>query len=333
MATHVPVGCARLLDSQHGVIARWQAPAVGLNPAFIDNQLRFGRWQPLYRGVYASYTGTPPRESVLWAALLRAGPGAVLSHHTAAELEGLTERQARSTHVTIAHGKRVRFCETELQGSLPFIAIHRTERLDAIRHPIWTPPRTRIEETVLDLAELSAGFDDAFSWLSRGCGRRLVTPAVLRRALVMRSRMRWRDEIIGALRIIEDGVQSNLEHRYVRDVERPHGLPKAKRQARMAANMGSPGTSRPRSRYLDNLYEAFGVAVELDGGAYHLVEDRWRDIRRDNLNGRSGIVTLRFNWVDVTQRPCAVADDVIDALQRRGWPGQPTRCGPKCMIA
>jgi very-short-patch-repair endonuclease len=332
MRPGLPDECARLLSAQQGVIARWQASAIGLSPALIDTQLRQGRWQPLYRGVYAAYTGPPPRDSVLWAGLLRAGPGAVLSHHTATELDGLTDRPSTATHVTIARSRRVRVCEAESQGSLPCITVHQTRRLDAIRHPARTPPRTRIEETVLDLAELSAGFDDAFSWLSRGCGRRLVTPPVLRGALIVRGRMRWHDEILGALQIIEDGVQSNLEYRYVRDVERPHGLPAAKRQARMAGSSDRRHT-RLGSRYLDNLYEAFGVAVELDGSAYHLAEDRWRDIRRDNLNATSGIVTLRFGWTDVSQRPCAVAADVATALRQRGWPGRTARCGPRCMIA
>jgi hypothetical protein len=328
MATRYP----KLLDLQNGVIAGWQAPAVGLSPAVIEARLRSGRWQPLYRGVYATYTGPVPREGVMWAALLRAGPGAVLSHHTAAELDGLTDRPSRTTHVTVGPGKRVRVSEAELRGSLPRIMVHRAARLDAIRHPVRTPPRTRIEETVLDLAELSADFDDAFSWLSRGCGRRLVSPPMLRGALTMRSRIRWRDEILGALRVIEDGVQSNLEYRYVRDVERAHRLPKAKRQARVAAgsaHLASSGTRR--SQYLDNLYEAFGVAVELDGSAYHLVEDRWRDIRRDNVNATSGIVTLRFSWTDVSQRPCAVAADVTGALRQRGWSGRAAQCGPRCM--
>lgn len=335
MATKYP----KLLDLQNGVFAGWQAPTVGLSPAVIDARLRRGRWRPLYRGVYATYTGPVPREGVVWAGLLRAGPGAVLSHHTAAELDGLTDRPSRTTHVSVGPGKRVRVSEAELQGSLPRIMVHRAARLDAIRHPARTPPRTRIEDTVLDLAELSAHFDDAFSWLSRGCGRRLVTPPMLRGALIMRSRMRWRDEILAALLIIEDGVQSNLEYRYVRDVERAHGLPEAKRQARVAADSGHlagsrhlAGSGHLRSRYLDNLYEAFGVAVELDGSAYHLVEDRWRDIRRDNLNATSGIVTLRFSWTDVSQRPCAVAADVIGALRRRGWSGRAAQCGLGCMI-
>ena len=325
MAADIPDDCARLLKFQHGVLARWQAPAAGLSPAAIDARLRRGRWQSLYHGVYAAYTGVPPRESLLWAGLLRAGPGAVLSHHTAAELDGLTDRPSPVTHVTIGSERHVRLCGHDERGPTPRLVVHRTERLDAIRHPARTPPRTRIEETVLDLVQLSASFDDAFSWLSRGCGRRLVTVQLLREALVLRSRTRWRDATIGALALIAEGVHSNLEYRYVRDVERAHGLPEAKRQFRMAGGLSATG-----SQYLDNLYQRFGVAAELDGRAYHLVEDRWRDIRKDNASAASGIVTLRFSWTDVNCRAYEVAAEVGAALRQRGWDGQPCRCGPAC---
>jgi hypothetical protein len=322
MTAVLPDHCAQLLAFQHGVIARWQAAAVGLSPAVIDGQLRRGRWQPLYVGVYAAYTGAPPRGSLLWAGVLRAGPEAALSHHTAAELDGLTDRPSESLHITVDHKRRIEISGARRHELAPAIVLHRTSRFDAIRHPARTPPRTRIEETVLDLAALSTGFDDAFGWLSRGCGRRLVTPQQLHQALDARGRVRWRDEILAALAVIADGVHSNLEYRYVRDVERPHGLPEATRQARMLR--------RPRSYYLDNLYQPFGVAVELDGAAHHLVEDRWRDIRKDNASATSGIVTLRFSWADVTRRPCAVAADVAGALRRRGWCGPPARCGRAC---
>jgi len=324
MSADLPGDGARLLKRQRGVIARWQAPAAGLSTAFIDGQPRRGRWRPLYFGVYAAFTGVPPRESLLWAGLLRAGPGAVLSYHTAAELDGLTDRRGRVTHVTVGSGKRVRINGESPRGVSPRIVVHRTERLAAARHPVRNPPRTRIEETVLDLAQLSTSFDDAFSWLSRGCGRRLVTAQQLRQAVIARGRQRWSDEILAALPVIADGVHSNLENRYVRDVERPHGLPEAKRQSRLVQ-----GT---RSRYPDNMYESFGVGVELDGNAYHLVEDRWRDIRKDNASATSGIVTLRFSWADVSRRPCVVATIVAAALRQRGWPGPPSRCGPACMI-
>jgi very-short-patch-repair endonuclease len=322
MSADPPGDCARLLKRQRGVIARWQAPTVGLSPAFIDAQLRRDRWQPLYRGVYAAYTGTPPREAVLWAGILRAGPGAVLSHHSAAELDGLADSPGQVIHVTVSHGQKLSIPASERDDRVPAIAVHQSERLDIIRHPARTPPRTRIVETVLDLTQTSANFDDAFSWLSRGCGRRLVTPQQLCRALNARARMRWRDEILAALDVVSDGVHSNLEYRYVRDVERPHGLPRAKRQVRMLKGM--------RSQYLDNLYESFGVGVELDGRAYHRVEDRWRDIRKDNASATSGIVTLRFSWTDVTRRPCSVAAAVAGALQQRGWPGPEAGCSPGC---
>jgi hypothetical protein len=325
MSAELSGECAQLLKRQRGVIARWQAPSVGLSPSVIDGLLRQDRWQPLYFGVYAVFTGAPPRESLLWAGLLRAGPGAVLSHHSAAELDGLTDRANAGTHVTVGHNRRIEVSGGRRHRLAPRIVLHRSTRLDAIRHPARTPPRTRIDETVLDLTQASAGFDEVFSWLSRGCGRRLVTPQQLSQALNARGRVRWRDEIVAALDVVSEGAHSYLEYRYIYDVERPHGLPTAKRQATML--------QEARSRHLDNLYEAFGVGVELDGRAYHLVEDRWCDIHKDNASAISGITTLRFSWADVTRRPCAVAADVARALQCRGWPGRACRCGPGCTAA
>ncbi len=323
MPVNLPEDCVRLLDFQRGAIARWQAPEVGLSPPIIDAMLRRGRWQPLYRGVYAAYTGDPPRDCLEWGAVLRAGAGAVLSHYTSARLDGLTEQPAQAIHVTVGHDRHVRMAVGERHEAAPPIVFHRTDRIEIIRHPARTPPRTRIEETVLDLTQIAASFDRALFWLSAACGRRLVTAEMLHGAAARRGRLRWRDEILGALEIIPDGVHSNLEFRYVRDVERAHGLPLATRQARMT--IGRP------SQYADNLYEAFGVAVELDGQAAHLVEDRWRDIHRDNFSARSGIITLRYSWADVTRRPCAVAADIIAVLRQRGWTGAPSCCGPHCM--
>jgi very-short-patch-repair endonuclease len=319
--------CAWLLDLQRGVIARWQAAAAGLDPGTVDALLRTGRWRPLYRGVYAAYTGEPPRESQLWAAALRAGPGAALSHYTAAELDGLTDRACNIIHVAVGHDRRIGISAREVNGRAPRIIVHRTARIDEIRHPARTPPQTRVEETVLDLTQLSPDFDDAFSWLSRACGRRLLTPQLLHEAVGRRGRVRWREEILAALPLMADGVNSLLEYRYVRHVEQPHALPTPKRQAKFIR-----GVRFPRSQYLDNLYEPYGLVVELDGSAAHLVEDRWRDIHRDNFFSRLGIETLRFSWTDVTRRPCAVALSVRDVLRHRGWDGQAARCGPSCAL-
>ena len=79
---------------------------------------------------------------------------------------------------------------------------------------------------------------------------------------------------------------SLLEYRYVHRVERPHGLPAARRQVRIRQRTGN--------KYLDNLYEEYGVCSELDGTAAHPADEQWRDKRRDNANAVQGIVTLRF---------------------------------------
>jgi hypothetical protein len=224
-----------LIAAQSEAIARWQAPTVGLDTTVIDAQPRLGRWQPLYRGVYAAFTG-PPRG--------RASCGALCS----------------------------------------------------------------------EPGPVSA-------WLISACARRRATPVALQ-AIQARPRIRWRAALAGALEDIGNGIRSVLEYRYARAVERPHGLPAARPQARV------PRGSRPH--YFDNLYADFGVAVELDGRAAHRPEDRWADTPRDNFFAGVGIVTLRYGWADVTERPCQVAAEVGQVLRERGWTGTVSRCGLAC---
>jgi hypothetical protein len=117
---------------------------------------------------------------------------------------------------------------------------------------------------------------------------------------------------------------SALERNYVHGVERAHGLPTARRQAKRRLGSGT--------RYLDNLYED-GVCVELDGLAAHPEEGRWRDTHRDNANQVLGTRTLRYGWPDATERRCATAAEIAAVLRRHGWQGTPRRCGPGCAIA
>jgi very-short-patch-repair endonuclease len=314
MTANLPEDCRQLIELQRGVLARWQAPDVALKPTAIDSLLRSGRWRPLQRGVYAAFTGEPGREAELWAAVLRAGPHAVLSHQTAAELDGLTSRRSEAIHVTVPDGKHVR----QISG----IRLHRSERLTEARHPSRTPPRTRVEETVLDLTQTARNIDGAFGWLCQACGSRLTTPELLITALEKRGKVRWRCILRGALADIDDGALSVLEVHYVRDVERPHGLPRARRQAQMARSSGRI--------YLDNLVDRYRTCIELDGKAAHPLADRWRDIARDNTSAAEGLTTLRYGWADVAQHPCQTAAQIAAVLRRRGWPGQPTPCGRSC---
>lgn len=322
MAIHISGACQELLELQHGVIARWQAAEAGLNARVIDPQLHNGRWQSLYRGVYATFSGRASRMAVLWAAVLRGGPGAALSYDTAAELDRLVDKPSSFIHVTVGPGRQATLSLRERQGPAPKIIFHRCARIEQVRHPARTPPRTRIEETTLDLIELSPNIDQALAWLASACGRRLTTPELLLGSMAARPRLRWRTELICALTDVGGGVHSVLEWHYVRGVERSHGLPRAERQA--VSRVGG------RTRYLDNHYQEFGVAVELDGQAAHPAEARWRDIHRDNASAEAGIVTLRYGWADVMDEPCRVAAEIARVLRNHGWNGRPRPCGPGC---
>jgi very-short-patch-repair endonuclease len=316
MTANLPDSCCQLIELQRGVLARWQAPDAGLDLGTIKSQLRSGRWKPMHRGVYATFTGAPSREAEFWGAVLRAGPGAALSHQTAAEVDGLTSAQSPVIHVMVPGGARIR--------PIPGVCVHRSERLAEARHPSRTPPRTRIEETVLDLTQTASTIDAAFGWLCQACGSRLTTPGLLLSAMDGRAKMRWRAILHGALDDIGDGAHSVLEVRYVRDVERPHGLPRARRQARIARNAGRT--------YLDNLVERYRTCIELDGKAAHPVAERWRDIARDNASAADGIITLRYGWPDVARRPCQTAAQIAAVLRIRGWTGPAVPCGPCCPV-
>jgi hypothetical protein len=305
-----------LLQTQHGIISRQQALACGLTPAAVDWLVLSRRWQAMRRGVYSAFTGEPSREAVLWAALHRAGAGAVLSHQTAAELFKITDRQSSLVHVTVPASRHVARCDG--------IVMHRSTRLAESMHPSLLPPRTRIEQTVLDLVAQAATFNPAFATACSACQRRLTTPGRLADAMNRRKKLRWRTELNVALAEISSGVHSLLEYKYVHDVERPHGLPQASRQARIV--------SGGRTSFLDNLYDEYRLCVELDGKEAHPDDQRWLDIRRANAVAANGITTLRYGWSDIDRRPCQTAVQVGAVLRTRGWPGPLRRCSATCDV-
>lgn len=289
--------------------------AAGLTRHAVYARLASGRWQRVHAGVYAAYSGPLARESQLWAAVLGARPGAVLCHQTAAELHGLREpRKGGVIHVMARRGSAV--------APMAGVAVHYSGRVDAARHPALRPPRTRLEETVLDLAEAERTATGATAWILDACASRRTTPARLLEVMDGRPRMRQREILLAALGDARIGVQSILEHGYLYKVERPHGLPAGTRQLRT-----SDGSS---ARYEDVRYEEYGVIVELDGRQAHPDGERWRDTRRDNVSAASGLITLRYSYADVMERPCEVADEVARALASRGYTGGARRCGGSC---
>jgi hypothetical protein len=302
---------------QDGIVSRSQAIRAGLSVGMVKFRVSSGRWRQIYPGVYATFTGGPGRGAQLWAALLSAGAGAVLSHETAAELQRLADKPVEMIHVTVPVQRRIRPAEG--------VSLHRSVRAAKAVQAYSYPPRTRVEETVLDLTQAAANFDDACGWVTRALARGLTDEEGLLAAMRQRAKLRWRTDLGDLIAAAAGGDHSVLEYRYDRDVDRAHGLPRAIRQAPFTG----PGGGRGRR---DRLYAEYGVAVELDGRVAHPAESQWKDKARDNAAAVDGIVTLRYGWTQVRRHPCETAVEVAKVLRARGWAGWPRRCSPGCLV-
>ena len=107
MTRAIPAVARDLLAVQAGVLSRAQALRAGMTDKQIKAAWRSGRWQRLHTGVYAAFSGEPGRAAMLWAAVLRTGPVAVLSHDSAAELYGLVATPAPAIHVMVPAGRQI----------------------------------------------------------------------------------------------------------------------------------------------------------------------------------------------------------------------------------
>lgn len=295
----------------------------GFTPAGVRNLVRRGKWQQLRRAVYATFGGPPTREAVLWAALLRAGPDAVLSHQSAAERHGLLIRPSQVIHVAVARER-----DPARSGKISGVVIHRSDAVLSGRHPVMSPPCTRIEDTVLDLVKVSRSPDEAYDWICKAIGGRRTTAGRLRKALDSRARFPGRRNLEVAIGDTGGGALSWLERNYVTGVERPHALPLATRQFRVPRQGGQ--------RYLDNLYEDYLLCVELDGTAAHPASHQWQDKRRDRANlATAKIVTVRVGYLDICDRDhqCQTAAELARILTDRG-PAVGRACDrPGCPVA
>jgi hypothetical protein len=144
MGDVIPQSLRTLAGDQAGVVTRRQALGTGMSDGAIVARIRFGRWRRVHAGVYATFTGPMSRDAQLWAAVLAAGPGAQLSHETAAELNRLTDRHSPFIHVTIPADRRI----TPPKG----VIIHLSSTLSVgWRFARGIPPHTFAEETIVDL--------------------------------------------------------------------------------------------------------------------------------------------------------------------------------------
>jgi hypothetical protein len=173
-------GVARLALRQWGVASRAQLLAMGLSRGAVEHWLSVGRLQLLYRGVYAVGHAALRPEGHRLAAVLACGPGAVLSHRTAAAHWGLLKTDQTPIDVTAPRGRH----------GAPGIRLHRSRCLDA-RDTTRNKgiAITTISRTLLDLAATAR-------------------PSELERALAQTERLRLYDH-----RAIQATIARNNGHR------------------------------------------------------------------------------------------------------------------------
>lgn len=307
------------LAEQDGMVSRRQLRAAGLDDNDIERMLRRRQLRSVHPGVYVEHTGPLTWRQRAWAAVLACWPAALYGHSAmrAAETstrKGAPDHAGELIHVGVEHPRK--------KMGPPGVRVHRLVGLQEKVQWNFGPPRMRFEEAVLAVCADEKSADGALAVAADSCQRRRTTPARLLRALAGR-RIRHGAWLRSVLDDIASGAHSLLEHGYLNRVERPHGLPTARRQRHENTEDGS--------LYRDALYEAQGVVVELDGRVGHEWSDeRWDDMDRDLDAGADGLLSVRLGWRQVFGTSCRTAERIDRILRRRGWEGRMRPCGSDC---
>lgn len=297
--------------ANEGVATRSELVSLGVSAGTITTRIKDGEWQRPMPGVYLLFPGTPDLRQRLMCVQKWTKGTAVFSHMTAGYLHGICRQPPGVLDAYVAPTRGFR--------RTPRCRIRRSE-LSIV--PVGDPPRTSLEQTVIDLINEASNESKALEILVSATQMNLDI-ASLRNSISGYKRMRHRMFVMRVTDLVDEGVESFLELKYHKRVERAHGLPRAVRQKR----------ERIRGRWLrsDCWYEGLGVRVELDGELAHPGRATDADVMRDNdVRVALREITLRYRWPQVQNMPCTVAAQVAAALRRRGWGGTPTGCSPRC---
>ncbi len=289
-------------EDQCGVLTDAQAQSLGLTAPGLRWQLSSGRWQRPLPKILITHPGPWTPSQRLWAASLWGGNNAVLAAATACELDGLKGKQDSQIHlVTPSTGGRT---------SRDFVTVHRSTLLTEDIHPTNVPRRTTPARSVIDLAVSRIRADDATAVIAAAVQQRLVVAEQLSDMIARFPNARHRAAIVGAIEDALGGSQSLPEMQALRAIRRG-GLPEPTRQTiRMEGD---------RRRYLDLVWLAYCLCIEIDGG-FHIEVDKWiDDMMRDAEISVSGLYVIRVPAAIVRRDPKRFVDLVRRLLLSRGW--------------
>jgi very-short-patch-repair endonuclease len=285
----------------------------GLTRAGIAARLRSGDFVAISRGVYGSAAVVrqvkQERSGELLlqaaAALATTGPGAVLSHYTAAQIHRLDLLDRAPALVTITRLPGVtRSAKAGVQvrcARLP--ADHLTQRLGV---PVTTAART-----VVDLAR-SMSFEAGVVVADSSLRRKRTTKDELRAVLEDCARWPGASRAAAVIEFADRRAESALES-IARVVFRDQGLPVPELQAWL-------GGDEPVGR-VDFYWRKFRTIAEVDGAMKYAIEGQasWRaraQLRRDAYLREAGFEVVHFDWNDITTEPERVAAAIRTAFER-----------------
>jgi very-short-patch-repair endonuclease len=227
------------------------------------------------------------------AAVLACGPGAVLSHSSAAGLWKIAREWTGVIEISVAANRQPR---------RPGIRIHRRSHLDASTHqgiPITSPT-----QTLLDLSR-RLGPHHLEAAVNNADKLDLVTPESLRAELDKRRG----EPGVGKLRTLLDEATFVLTDS---ELERLFN-PIARR-----AGLSQPLTQEwINGHRVDFFFPDLGLVVETDGLRYHrTATQQSRDRRRDQRHLAAGLTPLRFTHCQVKYEPEDV-ERTLRAVARR----------------
>jgi very-short-patch-repair endonuclease len=284
-----------LAATQWERVSRRQLVAIGFTPAMIRSRLRVGGLHRVYPGVYAVGHTHRTRYGDEVAALLAAGPAAVLSHRSAAVIWQFVEWSARDLEVTVPEVART--------DSRPGLIVHRSRtltRADIRRYrglPITSPARTMVDyaETT-PRRELERALDE-------GLARRLVSPTSVRAAIAR-----------------APGRRSTALLEELLDPDRPTGVTVGQAEERLlgiirAVNLADPDRNVKLGPFtVDFLWRDANVAIEVDSYTWHSGPAVFkRDRRKDAYLGDHGIRLLRVTW-EMMDEPLPLVGRIIREL-------------------
>jgi hypothetical protein len=305
---------AAVIDEHDGVLST----AIALR-YLTEKQLRWrvssGRWQKPSHGVIVAQSGPLTERQTLRAALLRAGPRAVLAGLTAARLDGFKGFDDKTTIANRPIFLLVPYGYKQRNPPLGLTVVTRYSQLlaDEDVHPTRQPRRTRIARSLIDAAAWMPTDRGAAAILAAGVQQGLARPADLQWVADRIETLRRRKLIAETLDDIAGGSQALSELDFIRLVVRACELPEPSRQV-------ARRDARGRRRWTDVMWDECKIVVEIDGAQH--TEDplqRWDDMERDIDLGLDGYLTLRFPAWLVRTNPEYVARRILEALRKAGY--------------